>query len=126
MKADINAAANLKGKKVASPQLGGTQDVALRYRLERRPSLKTDPPGQRRRVDHPGRTLERSEHLGSDAIRATPGCTEPWAHGLVRGRRGKVLVNGANLWPGHQFVDASRHCAPKFFQNIQVRSAALL
>src|SRR5688500_13778243 len=30
---DITTAANLKGKKVASPQLGGTQDVALRHWL---------------------------------------------------------------------------------------------
>src|SRR5205807_9038459 len=33
VKPEIAGAAGLKGKKVASPQLGGTQDVALRYWL---------------------------------------------------------------------------------------------
>ena len=34
VKPDINGAADLKGKAVASPQLGNTQDVALRTWLK--------------------------------------------------------------------------------------------
>src|SRR5580765_6638349 len=34
VKPSITSAADLKGKKIASPQLGNTQDVALRYWLE--------------------------------------------------------------------------------------------
>ena len=43
-KPEINGAADLKGKKVASPQLGGTQDVALRSWLLAA-GLKTDKSG---------------------------------------------------------------------------------
>ncbi|HZU77727.1 MAG TPA: ABC transporter substrate-binding protein, partial [Dehalococcoidia bacterium] len=41
---EITSAADLKGKKVASPQLGNTQDVALRNWLKTQ-GLKSDPQG---------------------------------------------------------------------------------
>ena len=44
MKPEIDGPAALKGKKLASPQLGNTQDVALRYWLSSQ-GLKTDTTG---------------------------------------------------------------------------------
>ena len=44
VKPEINSAADLKGKKIATPQLGNTQDVALRYWLKQQ-GFKTDPQG---------------------------------------------------------------------------------
>ena len=54
VKPEINSAADLKGKTLASPQLGGTQDVALRAWLGKQ-GYKTIHGRQRRRRDQPHR-----------------------------------------------------------------------
>ena len=46
VKPDIKTPADLKGKKIATPQLGNTQDVALRYWLGQQ-GLKADADGRR-------------------------------------------------------------------------------
>ena len=50
VKPGITSAADLKGKKIATPQLGNTQDVALRYWLEA--AGAEDRPVRRRRREH--------------------------------------------------------------------------
>ena len=50
-KPEITTPEDLKGKKIATPQLGNTQDVALRYWLKEK-GLDHDQGGRRRRADH--------------------------------------------------------------------------
>jgi NitT/TauT family transport system substrate-binding protein len=99
---EINSAADLKGKKVASPQLGNTQDVALRAWLLNQ-GLKTDTQGGGDVSIKPqdnGQTLDTFKQ-GQIAGAWVP---EPWATRLVREGGGKVLVDERSLWPGGQFV----------------------
>ena len=52
VKPEITTAADLKGKKIATPQLGNTQDVALRAYLKSQ-GLQRRHERRRRRLDHP-------------------------------------------------------------------------
>ena len=99
---EINSAADLKGKKVATPQLGNTQDVALRAWLLNQ-GIKTDTQGGGDVSIKPqdnGQTLDTFKQ-GQIAAAWVP---EPWATRLVREGGGKVLVDERTLWPGGQFV----------------------
>jgi NitT/TauT family transport system substrate-binding protein len=102
VKPGINAAADLKGKKVASPQLGGTQDVALRKWLKDN-GLKTDPNGGGDVSILPQDNAQTLDTFKSGAIDGA-WVPEPWATRLVTEGGGKVLVDERTLWPGGQFV----------------------
>jgi NitT/TauT family transport system substrate-binding protein len=102
VKPDITNAAQLKGKKLASPQLGGTQDVALRYWL-RQNNLKTDTQGGGDVSILPQDNAQTLETFRSGAIDGA-WVPEPWATRLVQEGGGKVLVDERSLWPGGRFV----------------------
>lgn len=103
VKPGIADAAALRGRKVASPQLGGTQDVALRSWLGDN-GLKTNASGGDNDVSivpqENAQTLEAFK-LGQIDGAWVP---EPWATRLVQEGGGKVLVDEATLWPEGQFV----------------------
>jgi NitT/TauT family transport system substrate-binding protein len=101
VKPTINSASDLRGKKLATPQLGNTQDVALRYWLQGK-GLKSDPQG--------GGDVSILPQDNSTAVQAFRTgqidggwVPEPYASQLV-GAGGKVLVNEKSLWPGGRFV----------------------
>ena len=102
VKKSISSASQLKGQKLASPSVGNTQDVSLRYWLKRQ-GLTTSPTGG---GDVPITPITPN----SDAVLAfqsgsIAGGWEPApydAEMLADG--GHVLVNEANLWPNGQFV----------------------
>ncbi|MDQ1443758.1 MAG: sulfonate transport system substrate-binding protein [Acidimicrobiaceae bacterium] len=102
VKPGVTTAADLKGKKVASPQLGGTQDVALRHWLKDA-GLNTDPQGGGDVSIVPQENAQTLETFKSGAISGA-WVPEPWATRLVQEGGGKVLVNEAELWPGGRFV----------------------
>jgi NitT/TauT family transport system substrate-binding protein len=99
--AGISDAASLKGKKLATPQLGNTQDVALRAYLSAH-GLKTTPQGG-----------------GDVSITSTDNATilqlfkqgqldgawvpEPWVSRMVSEAGGTILVDEATLWPDGRF-----------------------
>jgi NitT/TauT family transport system substrate-binding protein len=102
VKPSINSAADLKGKKIATPQLGNTQDVALRTWLASN-GLKTDTSG--------GGDVHITPQDNSTTLTAFESgdidgawVPEPWATRLVKEGGGKILVNEASLWPKGQFV----------------------
>ncbi|MDT7572870.1 MAG: sulfonate transport system substrate-binding protein [Actinomycetota bacterium] len=99
---DITSAAQLKGKKIASPQTGGTQDVALRTYLAKN-GLKTDIRGA---GDTTIIAEENSQTLQLFKDRKIDGgwVPEPWASRLVLEGGGKVLVDEKSLWPEGKFV----------------------
>jgi len=102
VKPNINSAADLKGLKVATPQLGNTQDVALRAWLLSQ-GLKTDVQGGGDVKITPqdnGQTLDTFK----SGVIAGAWVPEPWATRLVKEGGGKVLVDERSLWPGGQFV----------------------
>jgi NitT/TauT family transport system substrate-binding protein len=102
VKPNINSAADLKGQKVATPQLGNTQDVAARAWFLSQ-GLKTDTQGGGDVKIVPQDNSQSLETFKSGQI-AGAWVPEPWATRLVREGGGKVLVDERTLWPGGQFV----------------------
>lgn len=99
---EINGPADLRGKKLASPQLGNTQDVALRTWLTAN-GLKSNTSG--------GGDVSILPQSNADTLTAFRSgnidgawVPEPWATRLVNEGGGKVLVDERSLWPGGQFV----------------------
>src|SRR5262249_2258976 len=115
VKPSINSAADLKGKKVATPQLGNTQDVALRTWLAQH-GLKTDTSG--------GGDVHITPQDNSTTLTAFEAgdidggwVPEPWATRLVKEGGGKILVNEASLWPKGQFVTTNLIVTTKLLTN---------
>ena len=98
----IADAAGLKGAKIASPQLGGTQDVALRHWL-RTQGLKTDVRGGGDVSVVPQENAQSLETFRTGAIDGA-WVPEPWATRMVQEGGGRVLVDEASLWPDGRFV----------------------
>jgi NitT/TauT family transport system substrate-binding protein len=101
VKPDIAGAADLKGKTIATPQLGNTQDVALRYWLKQQGLSATKEGGGDVRVQ-PQSNGDTVTAFGANAI-AGAWVPEPYASQLVK-LGGKVLVDERTLWPNGQFV----------------------
>jgi NitT/TauT family transport system substrate-binding protein len=101
-KKDIDGADDLKGKKLATPQLGNTQDVALRAWLSSE-GLETDTSGG---GDVQILNQENSVSLETFRDGNIDGAwvPEPWATRLVDEGGGKVLVDEADLWPNGRYV----------------------
>jgi NitT/TauT family transport system substrate-binding protein len=97
----INSAADLKGKTLASPQLGNTQDVALRTWLTSQ-GLKNSVDGGGDVTVTPTANSDIVNLFGSQLDGAW--VPEPYASQLVLQHGGHVLVDEKDLWPGGQFV----------------------
>jgi NitT/TauT family transport system substrate-binding protein len=102
VKPSISSAAQLKDKKIASPQVGNTQDVALRSWLATK-GLKTDTAGG---GDVHIVAQENSQTLDTFKAGQIDGAwvPEPWVSRLVQEGGGKVLVDEKTLWPDGEFV----------------------
>jgi sulfonate transport system substrate-binding protein len=102
VKKGITSASQLKGKSLATPSLGNTQDVALRYWLKQH-GLNTTPTGG-------GDVSIKPIKPNSAAVLEFASGQidggwepEPYASGMVLDG-GTRLVNEATLWPGGKFV----------------------
>jgi len=97
----ITTAADLKGKTVSSPQLGNTQDIALRYWLKQH-GLKTDLQGG---GDVTVLPQDNSQIIDAFKQKLIAGAwvPEPYATKLVQAG-GKVLVDERGLWPRKKFA----------------------
>src|SRR6202140_3188303 len=109
----IKSASDFHGKKVATPQQGNTQDVALRAWL-RANGLKPREKGgdvQVLPISNPDQlTLFLKGEI--DAAWAP----EPWAARLVREGGGRIFLDERDLWPDHQFVVTNLIVSPKFLK----------
>jgi NitT/TauT family transport system substrate-binding protein len=99
--ANINSIADLRGKTIATPQLGNTQDIALRVFLANH-GMKVDPQGGGpvHVINAANSTILTLFQEGQIDGAWVP---EPYATRLVDEDEGKVLVNEASLWPNGQF-----------------------
>lgn len=95
---DITSAAQLAGKKLATPQLGGTQDVALRAWLGKQ-GYKTSPDGGGDVTINPTENAQTLK-LFQDGKLDGAWLPEPWASRLVLQAGAKVLVDERDLWDG--------------------------
>ncbi len=102
VKPSITSASQLKGQKVATPSLGNTQDVALRYWLKQHGLTATQTGGGDVSVTpikpNSDAVLEFKSGQIAGGWEPAPYDAEMVADG------GKELVNEASLWPGGKFV----------------------
>lgn len=98
VKPEISSAADLKGKILASPQLGGTQDVALRAWLADE-GYKTNVDGSGDVAINPTENAQTLK-LFQDGKLDGAWLPEPWASRLVLQAGAKVLVDEKDLWDG--------------------------
>jgi NitT/TauT family transport system substrate-binding protein len=114
VKPTINSAADLKGKKIADPQLNGTQDIALRWYLKQH-GYTTDTNGG---GDVHIVPQENSQTLDTFKAGDIDGAwvPEPWASRLVQEGGGKVLVDERDLWPNKRFATTVLIVNPKYQQ----------
>ena len=100
----IESPADLRGKTLATPQLGNTQDVALRTWLADQGYETTLEGGGDVSVtpQDNAQTLETFKAGQIDGAWVP----EPWASRLILEAAAHVLVDERDLWPGGQFVTA--------------------
>jgi len=98
----INSAADLKGKVVASPQLGGTQDIALRSWLSGQ-GVTTDTSGGGDVAIRPQANADTLTTFKSGDI-AGAWVPAPWDIRLLTEGGGKLLVEEPSLWPAGKFA----------------------
>ncbi len=116
--------ASLKGKTFATPQLGNTQDVALRYWLKEKglSAPKTGSGDVNISPQDNAQTLQTFKAGDIDGAWVP----EPWASRLVQEGGGKVLVNEKDLWPGGKFVTTHLVVSQKYLQSNPDQVKALL
>lgn len=120
----ITSVAQLKGKKIADPQLGATQDVALRWFLKNN-GFATDTLGG---GDVSILPQDNAQTLTAFKQGQIDGAwvPEPWASRLVVEGKGKILVDERDLWPQGQFVTTNLIVRTDFLQAHPKRIKALL
>jgi len=112
VKPGINSVADLKGKKIATPQLGNTQDVALRSWLKDNGlSTSTSGGGDVTIIPTDNATTLTLFKRGDLDGAWLP---EPWASRLVIEAGAKVYLDEKSLWPGGQFVTTQIIAAQPF------------
>ena len=102
VKSGITSAAQLKGKSLATPSLGNTQDVAVRYWLKQH-GLTTTPTGGGDVAIKPIKPNSAAVLQFKSGQLDGGWEPEPYATEMVLDG-GKRLVNEASLWPDGKFV----------------------
>ena len=102
VKPGISSAADLAGQKLATPQLGGTQDVALRAWLGAQ-GYRTSTDGSGDVAINPTENAQTLK-LFQDGKLDGAWLPEPWASRLVLEAGAKVLVDEKDLWEKGEFI----------------------
>ncbi len=114
VKKGITSAAQLKGKSLATPSLGNTQDVALRYWLKQHGETTTPTGGGDVAIKpikpNSAAVLEFQSGQIDGGWEPEPYATEMVLDGGTR------LVNEASLWPGGNFVTTNLVVAQSFLK----------
>jgi NitT/TauT family transport system substrate-binding protein len=111
--AGINSAADFKGKKIASPQLGNTQDVALRAWLLKQGFKLKEQGGDTQVIPTANPdilTLFKKKEIDGAWV------PEPWGARLVREADGKIFLDERNLWQDGKFTTACIIVSTKFLK----------
>ncbi len=107
----INSTGDLAGKKLASPQLGNTQDVALRHHLRVNGLRTKEEGGSVEVVTVPNAdilTLFKKGELDGAWV------PEPWGARLVHEAGGRLLLDERTVWENGAFVTANIVVSRKF------------
>lgn len=99
----VRGPADLAGLRVATPQLGNTQDVALRWLLRGAGLAPVERGGDVRIVPLPPAQAAPLFERGELDAAWVP---EPWASYLVHAVGARVVLDERELWPGGRFATA--------------------
>jgi NitT/TauT family transport system substrate-binding protein len=118
-KSGIKTMADLKGKRIATPQLGNTQDVSARHYL-------TTELGQAN-ADNvvPVPNAEQASMMSRGQIDAV-WAVEPWGARLVAEAGGTIIGEEKDLWPGGEFVLTLVVVSPQFLKEHPAEVEAVL
>ena len=108
---EITRAEDLRGRTIATPQLGNTQDVALRYWLKQKGYTTTTEGGGDVKIKPQDNAVTVDDFKAGRVDGAW--VPEPTASRLVAAG-GKVLVDERDLWPGGKFVITHLLVSTKF------------
>jgi NitT/TauT family transport system substrate-binding protein len=111
---EITTAADLKGRKIATPSLGNTQDVALRAWLKGQ-GLVTDTAGGGDVAVVPQENAQTLETFIAGTIDGA-WVPEPWATRLIKEGGAKVLVDERDLWPDGKYVTTNLLVSKAFLE----------
>jgi NitT/TauT family transport system substrate-binding protein len=120
----VKSAAELKGKKLASPQIGNTQDIALRHWLQQQGLEAASEPGSDVQVV----PLSNPDILGQYIRGGIEGAwvPEPWGARMVAEGGGQILVDERDLWPQRRFPTTVLVTTKKMLETRRPQIAALL
>lgn len=119
----IRSAADLRDKKVSTPQLGNTQDITLRYWLKQQ-GLETNLQGGGDVHVVPQENAQIVDAFRQKLI-AGAWVPEPYATRLVQAG-GKVLVDERDLWPDKKFAITVLAVRTDFLREHPAQVTALL
>jgi NitT/TauT family transport system substrate-binding protein len=112
--AGIESPDDLAGKKLASPQLGNTQDVALRHYLQEHGydvrTIDGDPEVQ------PTKPADIVT-LMSDGRLDGAWVPEPWGAHLVKEAGARIFLDERDLWEGGRFSTSLVMCRADYIEN---------
>jgi NitT/TauT family transport system substrate-binding protein len=102
------------GKRIASPQIGNTQDVALRAWLIAHGMKSTDKGGDVQVIP-----LANPDQLTLFLKKELDGAwaPEPWATRLIQQGNGRLFLDERTLWPNGDFITAHLIVRTKFLQD---------
>ncbi|NHN54284.1 ABC transporter substrate-binding protein [Calidifontibacter sp. DB0510] len=120
----ITSVAQLAGKRIATPQLGGTQDIAAKYFL-RRNGFTVNGSGAKN-VQVIAQENSQTLQLFKEGSIDGGWLPEPWATRLQIQGGGKVLVDERTQWKGGQFVTTNLLVAKTFLTQYPETVKALL
>jgi NitT/TauT family transport system substrate-binding protein len=100
----IYSVPELGGKKIASPQLGNTQDVAMRHFLSVNGLKTREEGGSVTVVNIPNADILTLFKKGELDAAWVP---EPWGARLVHEAGGRLMLDERDIWPGGAFVTAN-------------------
>jgi NitT/TauT family transport system substrate-binding protein len=120
---DITSAEQLRGATIATPQLGNTQDIALKVWLSEQGLTVGDGPDQVQIAN-----LENPRTLDAFRVGDVDGAwlPEPWSSRLVLDAGASVLLDERELWDGGNFPTTVLLVSTEFLQSYPDTVRALL
>jgi NitT/TauT family transport system substrate-binding protein len=112
--AGINSVDDFSGKKFSSPQLGNTQDVALRTYLLKNGYKTTENGGTVEVIP-----VKNADILTLMLKKEIDGAwvPEPWGAKIIKEVNSRIFVDERDLWPQGKFVTAHIIVSTKYLQN---------
>ncbi len=112
-KSGINSVADFPGKRIATPQLGNTQDIALRYYLKQNNLAPEEQGGTVKVLPMQNADILSGFLQGTLDAAWVP---EPWGARLIREAEGRLIADERDLWPEKIFPTAVVIVTTRFLQ----------